>query len=95
MSDHTDLLPFPVRIQTYATDSVTWFERLSDIERHFRLSEPVTAEEVGEIVRIAREGVVHAAVDPYGGDVHGMSYLLLAASAEELHYRYEAACDDI
>lgn len=95
MSYDTDLLPFPIRIQAYETDSVEWFERISDIERHFELSEPITAQEVGEIVKIAREGVVYAAVDPYGEDVHGMNYLLLADSAESLNYSYEAACDDI
>lgn len=95
MSYDTDLLPFPIRIQTYETDSVKWFERISDIARHFELSGPITAEEVGEIVTIAREGVVHAAVDPFGEDVHGERYLLLADSVQRLEYSYQAACDDI
>lgn len=95
MSDHTDLLPFPIRIQAYETDSVTWFERISDIERHFALSEPITAQELGEIVTIAREGVVHAAINPFGEEIYSERYLLLAATAEQLAYRYGEACDDI
>ncbi len=95
MSDINDLLPFPLRIQAYEADSVTWFERISDIERHFELSEPIAAEEVGEIVEIAKEGVVHAAINPFCEEIYSKRYLLLAATAKELDYRYGEACDDI
>lgn len=95
MSDVKDLLPFPVRIKEYETDSVTWFERASEIERHFALSEPIGAEEIGEIVEIAREGVVHAAINPFVDEIWSERCLLLADSAESLDYRYGEACDDI
>jgi len=95
MSDIDDLLPFPVRIQEYETDSVTWFERASEIERHFGLSEPLDADDLGEILEIAREGVVHAAINPFVDEIWSERCLLLAASAENLDYRYGQACDDI
>lgn len=95
MSDVKDLLPFPVRIIEREATSVVWFDRISEIERHFELSEPLNADEIEQVVKIARDGVVHACICPFSEDVHDIRSLMADASAEHLDRDYCERCDDI